>query len=175
MVMSKYLSLSETAELLGKSKETLRRWDREGKLPAVREPMSNYRMYPKSQIEDIFSDFFNTQTVKEVVDNYTKPAREYKVLELFAGAGGLAIGLENAGLKCVALNEIDKFACQTLRRNRPNWNILEGDIKEFDFSNYKNKVEVVTGGFPCQAFSYAEKSWDSQMPEALCFMNSPGS
>ncbi|MGI6519710.1 MAG: DNA (cytosine-5-)-methyltransferase [Fermentimonas sp.] len=155
--MSKYLSLSETAELLGKSKETLRRWDREGKLPAVREPMSNYRMYPKSQIEDIFSDFFNTQTVKEVVDNYTKPAREYKVLELFAGAGGLAIGLENAGLKCVALNEIDKFACQTLRRNRPNWNILEGDIKEFDFSNYKNKVEVVTGGFPCQAFSYAGK------------------
>ena len=157
MVMSKYLSLSETAELLGKSKETLRRWDREGKLPAVREPMSNYRMYPKSQIEDIFSDFFNTQTVKEVVDNYTKPAREYKVLELFAGAGGLAIGLENAGLKCVALNDIDKFACQTLRRNRPNWNILEGDIKEFDFSNYRNKVEVVTGGFPCQAFSYAGK------------------
>lgn len=157
MVMSKYLSLSETAELLGKSKETLRRWDREGKLPAVREPMSNYRMYSRSQIEDIFSDFFNTQTVKEVVNNYTKPAREYKVLELFAGAGGLAIGLENAGLKCVALNEIDKFACQTLRRNRPNWNILEGDIKEFDFSNYKNKVEVVTGGFPCQAFSYAGK------------------
>ena len=157
MVMSKYLSLSETAELLGKSKETLRRWDREGKLPAVREPMSNYRMYSRSQIEDIFSDFFNTQTVKEVVNNYTKPAREYKVLELFAGAGGLAIGLENAGLKCVALNDIDKFACQTLRRNRPNWNILEGDIKEFDFSNYKNKVEVVTGGFPCQAFSYAGK------------------
>ncbi len=157
MVMSKYLSLSETAELLGKSKETLRRWDREGKLPAVREPMSNYRMYSRSQIEDIFSDFFNTQTVKEVVNNYTKPAREYKVLELFAGAGGLAIGLENAGLKCVALNDIDKFACQTLRRNRPNWNILEGDIKEFDFSNYRNKVEVVTGGFPCQAFSYAGK------------------
>ena len=157
MVMSKYLSLSETAELLGKSKETLRRWDREGKLPAVREPMSNYRMYSRSQIEDVFSDFFNTQTVKEVVNNYTKPAREYKVLELFAGAGGLAIGLENAGLKCVALNDIDKFACQTLRRNRPNWNILEGDIKEFDFSNYRNKVEVVTGGFPCQAFSYAGK------------------
>jgi DNA (cytosine-5)-methyltransferase 1 len=69
----------------------------------------------------------------------------------------LAVGLEKAGLKCVALNEIDKWACQTLRKNRPKWNVLEGDIKDFDFSDYKNKVDVVTGGFPCQAFSYAGK------------------
>src|SRR5690554_2300380 len=151
MVMKKYLSLSETAELLGKSKETLRRWDREGKLPAAREPMSNYRVYPKSQIEDIFADFFHNELQEEDIDNHVEPMKEYKVLELFAGAGGLAIGLEKAGLKCIALNEIDKFACQTLRVNRPNWNILEGDIKDYDFTEYENKVEVVTGGFPCQA------------------------
>ncbi|HET8839795.1 MAG TPA: DNA cytosine methyltransferase [Flavobacteriaceae bacterium] len=82
---------------------------------------------------------------------------EYSVLELFAGAGGLAIGLEKAGIKCVALNEIDKWACQTLRTNRPKWNVLEGDVKHFNFSQYKNKVDIVTGGFPCQAFSYAGK------------------
>ncbi len=69
----------------------------------------------------------------------------------------MATGLEKAGLKCVALNEIDKWACQTLRENRPNWNVLEGDIKNFSFSKFKDKVEVVTGGFPCQAFSYAGK------------------
>ncbi|MCF6358324.1 MAG: DNA (cytosine-5-)-methyltransferase, partial [Draconibacterium sp.] len=56
-----------------------------------------------------------------------------------------------------ALDEIDKWACQTLRENRPNWNVLEGDIKTFDFRKYNNKVEIVTGGFPCQAFSYAGK------------------
>jgi len=78
-------------------------------------------------------------------------------LELFAGAGGLAVGLESAGIKCVALNEMDKWACQTLRKNRPHWNVLEGDIRDFDFSKYENEVEVVTGGFPCQAFSYAGK------------------
>jgi DNA (cytosine-5)-methyltransferase 1 len=65
--------------------------------------------------------------------------------------------MEKAGLKCVALNEIDKWACQTLRKNRPNWKVLEGDIKAYDFTEYHNTVDVVTGGFPCQAFSYAGK------------------
>ncbi|HBF87060.1 MAG TPA: DNA (cytosine-5-)-methyltransferase [Bacteroidales bacterium] len=155
MVMKEYISLSEAAELLGKSKETLRRWDREGKLTAVREPMSNYRVYKKDQF-DLFSNFLLKNEIEEV-SNYAKAEKEYTVLELFAGAGGLAVGLEKAGLNCVALNEIDKSACQTLRKNRPFWNVLEGDIKDYYFSEYYNKVDVVTGGFPCQAFSYAGK------------------
>ncbi len=151
-----YLTLSETAELLGKNKETLRRWDREGKLSAVREPMSNYRVYRKDEVETLFAEFLNND-IQETVSNFVVPENEYKVLELFAGAGGLAVGMEKAGLKCVALNEIDKHACETLRKNRPNWNVLEGDIKNFNFSEYNNQVDVVTGGFPCQAFSYAGK------------------
>lgn len=156
--MEEYLSLSETAKLLGKNKETLRRWDREGKLTAFREPMNNYRVYRKSQVLDLFSQFIDEQEISiDIVSNYVVPNHDYSVLELFAGAGGLAIGMEKAGLKCVALNEIDKFACQTLRNNRPHWKVLEGDIKEFDFTAYKDQVDVVTGGFPCQAFSYAGK------------------
>jgi len=154
--MNEYLTLSEASELIGKSKETLRRWDREGKLSAVREPMSNYRVYKRQQVETLFADFYNAD-IEDAVSNFVEPHKNYSVLELFAGAGGLAVGMEKAGLKCVALNEIDKWACQTLRKNRPNWNVLEGDIKSFDFSEYKNKVDVVTGGFPCQAFSYAGK------------------
>lgn len=154
--MNNYLTLSEASKLIGKSKETLRRWDREGKLCAIREPLSNYRVYSRNQVETLFSDFINTDTEDKKL-NFAEPLKEYSVLELFAGAGGLAIGLERAGLKCVALNEIDKFACQTLRINRPNWKVLEGDIKDYNFSEYYNKVEVVTGGFPCQAFSYAGK------------------
>jgi DNA (cytosine-5)-methyltransferase 1 len=153
--MNEYLTLSEASEYIGKSKETLRRWDREGKLSAVREPMSNYRVYKREQVESLFAEF--NSIIKDNVSNYVEPLKGYKVLELFAGAGGLAVGMEMAGLKCVALNEIDKWACQTLRTNRPNWTVLEGDIKSFDFSEYRNKVEVVTGGFPCQAFSYAGK------------------
>ncbi|RLZ06529.1 DNA (cytosine-5-)-methyltransferase [Faecalibacter macacae] len=154
--MSEYLTISETAKLLNKSTKTLRRWDEEGKLSAVREPMSNYRVYKKEEVETLFTEFFNSD-VKDDVSNFVEPTNDYAVLELFAGAGGLAIGMEKAGLKCVALNEIDKHACETLRKNRPNWNVLEGDIKNFNFSEYHNKVDVVTGGFPCQAFSYAGK------------------
>jgi DNA (cytosine-5)-methyltransferase 1 len=154
--MSEYLSLSETAELVGKCKETLRRWDNEGILTAVREPVSNYRVYSKADVHALMGNLFGN-SIDEEVSNYVEPKNNYSVIELFAGAGGLAVGLEKAGLKCVALNEIDKWACNTLRKNRPNWNVLEGDIREFNFSEYETKIDVVTGGFPCQAFSYAGK------------------
>lgn len=154
--MKKYYSISEVSDILKKSTETLRRWDNTGKLPATREPISNYRIYKKEQLELFpkFNEFINEDGF---IGNKEIPNKKFSVLELFAGAGGLGLGLEKAGLKCVALNEIDKWACETLRQNRPNWNVLEGDIKNFSFSKYENKVDVVTGGFPCQAFSYAGK------------------
>lgn len=153
MVTKDYYTLAEASELLGKNKETLRRWDNEGKLTAVREPMSNYRVYKKENLLPFLEFIEDSEEPKNQIysDNI------YTVLELFAGAGGLAIGLEQAGIKCVALNEIDKWACQTLRKNRPTWNVLEGDIKKFDFTSYENQVDIVTGGFPCQSFSYAGK------------------
>lgn len=154
--MNEYLSLEETSKLIGKSKETLRRWDNKGILNAVREPVSNYRMYKKTDVQNLFGQLFNDIDFPEI-SNFVKPHHNYSVLELFAGAGGLALGLEKSGLKCVALNEVDKWACQTLRKNRPNWNIIEDDIKNISFEKYKNIVDVVTGGFPCQAFSYAGK------------------
>ena len=152
--MKKY-SITEVADLLGKSKETLRRWDNNGKLTAFREPMSNYRYYKKNQLK-IFDelDFLFSE---EIEGNYVKPLKDYSVLELFAGAGGMAIGLEKAGLKCIALNEIDHWAAETLRINRPKWDVVEEDIRNLSFKEYENEVNVVTGGFPCQAFSYAGK------------------
>ena len=154
--MNEYLSLAEAAEIVGKSKETLRRWDNEGILKAVREPVSNYRVYKKEDVQTLLGNLFD-EKFEDLASNYEEPLQDYSVLELFAGAGGLAIGMEKAGLKCAALNEIDKWACQTLRKNRPHWNVLEGDIKNFDFSEYRDTIDVVTGGFPCQAFSYAGK------------------
>ncbi|WP_010522721.1 DNA (cytosine-5-)-methyltransferase [Aquimarina agarivorans] len=155
MVMKNYYSLADAAKKLGKSKETLRRWDRDGKLDAVREPVSNYRVYRKEDINSLIDPLLSE--IDNNIVNTEIPIKDYSVLELFAGAGGLAIGLEKSGIKCKALNEIDKWACKTLRKNRPHWNVLEGDIKDFSFTKYRDKVEIVTGGFPCQAFSYAGK------------------
>ena len=78
-------------------------------------------------------------------------------IELFAGAGGLALGLEQAGVTTLEYVEFDKACCETLRKNRPDWNVVCDDIHNVDFTGYAGKVDIVTGGFPCQAFSYAGK------------------
>ena len=77
-------------------------------------------------------------------------------LELCAGAGGQALGLEMAGIEHAALVEIDKHACQTLRLNRPSWRVLEQDLKEFSAKPFKG-VDIVSGGLPCPPFSVAGK------------------
>lgn len=88
---------------------------------------------------------------------HVAPLRDFTSVELFAGAGGLALGMHLAGFRHVLLNEMDAMACQTLRRNHPEWNVLEGDIHQVDFTPLQGKVDFLSGGFPCQAFSYAGK------------------
>jgi DNA (cytosine-5)-methyltransferase 1 len=152
--MEKYYTVSEAAEKLGVCAETIRRWDNEGKLIADRNPMNNYRAYKEESINSI-SFLHSANENKDQEHQHIKPKKTYKSIELFAGAGGLALGLEQAGIKHVLLNEIDKHACQTLRDNRPDWNVVEGDVTQVDFTPYKGKIDIVTGGFPCQTFSYA--------------------
>lgn len=83
------------------------------------------------------------------------PKRQYNCIELFAGAGGMALGMHNAGFNTIMLNEIDKSASMTLKNNMPHWNIINKDIHDISFQEYYNKVDLLSGGFPCQAFSSA--------------------
>jgi DNA (cytosine-5)-methyltransferase 1 len=77
-----------------------------------------------------------------------------KVVELCAGAGGMAIGLERAGYEHVALVEFDKHAAATLRLNRPHWNVIEDDIRSIDFTIYRQlEIDLVCGGPPCQPYA----------------------
>jgi len=77
-------------------------------------------------------------------------------LELCAGAGGQALGLEQAGIDHVGLVEIDSNCCKTLRFNRPHWNVTQADLREFDAAEFKG-VDLVSGGLPCPPFSVAGK------------------
>ena len=88
----------------------------------------------------------------------------YKSIELFAGAGGLALGVEKAGFDTLALIEFDKSACETLKKNRPQWRVICDDIaniSKLDLEEYfglkSGELDLLSGGAPCQAFSYAGK------------------
>lgn len=153
--MKEQYSLSEVANLLSVSKETLNRWNNNGKLIANHNPITEDKFYKKGQLK-IFEEL-SFLFDQEENSNYTTPIQKFTSIELFAGAGGLAIGFEQAGIHCLALNEIDHWAAETLKTNRPQWNVIEDDIRNVSFEKYKNQVDVVTGGFPCQAFSYAGK------------------
>jgi DNA (cytosine-5)-methyltransferase 1 len=152
--MKDHFSISEVADMLSVSKETLRRWDKNKKLEPIRHPINNYRVYNREQLREFEQLGFLFQDTRR--DNES-PLRPYNVVELFAGAGGLALGMEKSGLKCLLLNDSDKSACETLKRNRPNWNVIHDDVSKIDFTPYRGKADIVTGGFPCQAFSYAGK------------------
>lgn len=77
-------------------------------------------------------------------------------VELCAGAGGQALGLERAGFHHTALVEIDPNCCNTLRQNRKEWNVIEQDLREFDGRPYEG-VDLLAGGLPCPPFSVAGK------------------
>ena len=89
---------------------------------------------------------------------HSKPLfmRRFSSIEICAGAGGQALGLESAGFDHLALVEIDRQACNTLRRNRPEWNVLEQDARQFDATSYQS-VDLFAAGVPCPPFSIAGK------------------
>ncbi len=82
--------------------------------------------------------------------------RRLTSLEICAGGGGQALGLEWAGFHHLALVEIDPHACATLKANRPEWHVIEGDLAQFDAAPYRG-VDLLAGGVPCPPFSKAGK------------------
>ena len=82
-------------------------------------------------------------------------------VELCAGAGGQALSYEQAGIDHAALIDIDKHACNTLRLNRPQWNVIEQNIDDFEGSAFLG-VDIVSGGLPCPPFSVAGKQLGPQ-------------
>lgn len=81
----------------------------------------------------------------------------YKSIEICAGAGGQALGLEMAGFSHIALVEYESDYCNCLKTNRPFWNIICEDVHNFDGTQYSGQVDLLSGGVPCPPFSVAGK------------------
>lgn len=153
---NKLLTVFDAARKLNVSSDTIRRWEKKGLIKAARSD-KNYRLFSLDELQRIYN---KTQGIHH--ENNYKILRDttktkYTSLELFAGAGGTALGLENAGFKHVFLNEFDKNCVETLKKNRPEWSTVLGDVTKIDFNEWEGKVDLVQGGFPCQAFSSAGK------------------
>ena len=108
----------------------------------------------------------NIEDVVEIKHNMDdeNAKSKYTTIELFAGAGGLALGIEKAGFETLGLIEFDKDAADSLKINRPNWRVINDDIANIsclDLEEYfglkKGELDLLSGGAPCQAFSYAGK------------------
>lgn len=148
-------SVSEAAAVLGVSMDTLRRWEKKSLVKSTRNH-AGHREYLRADIELLKQKHEGAGSVNRY-QILTAPESDYTAIDLFAGAGGTALGLENAGFEHLAVNEFDRWAAATLKANRPSWNVIEGDVHSVDFTSYRGMVDLVEGGFPCQAFSYAGK------------------
>jgi len=92
-------------------------------------------------------------------------------IEICAGAGGQALGLEQAGFEHASLVELEPAACATLRVNRPSWNVIEANVCAYDAERWKG-IDLFAGGVPCPPFSKAGKQLGADderdlFPEAL--------
>lgn len=123
----------------------------------TRKPVASRRSKSREDLgNSLFDDFVDVRHVRL--------SRPYRSVELFAGCGGLALGLEEAGFEVQGLVEIDRWAAATLRENRPHWNVIEEDVVNVSGRGIRHflpqdteEIDFVSGGYPCQAFSYAGK------------------
>lgn len=151
--MSDLMTVSDASKTLNLSVDTIRRWEKKGLIKARRDE-KNYRVFDIHELRRAHDKYVGGDTRQNrYVVLKAKKKTKFTSIELFAGAGGLALGMENAGIKHNLLVEIDKHAASTLKHNRPKWNISCADAREASYEGMT--ADIVTGGFPCQAFSFA--------------------
>lgn len=142
------------ADIIGTSKRVVDSWVKSGKIFTVHDKEKDKEYIPSECLLKFEELNFLFKNEWDQFENII-PVRPFKIIELFAGCGGLALGLEKAGFKSALVNEIDKDATDTLKLNRPSWNIINADISKVQFKPFHNQIDMISGGFPCQAFSYA--------------------
>jgi len=148
------VSVHIAAVLLKVSPDTIRRWHKKGLIKAIVGP-NGERQFSKEEISRVNKKSATSDKPWKVLQ---APKSKLSSIELFCGAGGLALGMHNAGINSKLLIDFDKDSIKTLKQNRPKWNSVCASVLDIDLEEYKNQIDIMAGGFPCQAFSYAGKS-----------------
>lgn len=149
-----FISENNLAALIGTSNRTVQTWGKNGLYPLHQQNGAwGFDMEELKSIPEVEAMLQSNWEAESAVT----PVRQFNSIELFAGGGGLALGMSLAGFHHVLLNEFDTAACKTLKTNKPEWNVIEGDVRHIDFTPLRGKIDFLSGGFPCQAFSYAGK------------------
>ena len=149
-----FISENNLAALIGTSNRTVQTWGKNGLYPLHQQNGAwGFDMEELKSIPEVEAMLQSNWEAESTVT----PVRQFNSIELFAGGGGLALGMSLAGFHHVLLNEFETAACKTLKTNKPEWNVIEGDVRHIDFTPLRGKIDFLSGGFPCQAFSYAGK------------------
>lgn len=151
--MSHTFSAVEAAKKLDIPVESIRLWEKKGLVKVHK----NFRGAREFNIHDL--EHLRNKLNGLVTDNRYRILKadpsDFTSIDLFAGGGGTALGLSHAGFNHLLVNEADKHAAATLRHNKPEWEVVNEDVRNVNFKKFKGHVDLVEGGFPCQAFSYA--------------------
>ena len=160
--MKDFYKETEVADILGISKRSLARF----KNNLFTQPEGGKISYELLKDLEPFKKMENSKWNKEYK---TKPKKQFTLIELFAGAGGLAIGLHKSGFKSLLLNDFDRDSCETLKSNT-NWNVVHDDVANLDLSEHQNKVDVLSEGSPA-TFSICWKKRGFEDTRGTLFMN----
>jgi DNA (cytosine-5)-methyltransferase 1 len=107
----------------------------------------------KSKNKGDIIELIKNHTIYMDSKNFNISEQKYTFIEVCAGGGGLSSGLIKSGFTPVLLNDNNKDCCKTLKHNHPNTNIILGSMDKIDYTQYVNKIDLLTGGVPCQSFS----------------------
>jgi DNA (cytosine-5)-methyltransferase 1 len=145
------LTVQQAADKLTVSSDTIRRWHKKGLIRA-RLGENGHRLFSETEILRVQSKSGESGEPWQVL---SASRSKLTSIELFCGAGGLALGMHNAGINSKLLVDFDRDSINTLQQNRPSWPAIQASVTDINLSEYSGEIDIMAGGFPCQAFSYA--------------------
>jgi DNA (cytosine-5)-methyltransferase 1 len=117
--------------------------------------ITKYSSKNKSELIELINLKQKELIIDDIIITTPSSEKQFTFIEVCAGCGGLSAGLIKSGFTPILLNDNNSDCCKTLKYNHPNVNVICKSMDTIDYSEYINKIDLLTGGVPCQSFSQA--------------------